>query len=444
MKYDLTELMKNDGFVCPSCGRRHFGGLRDCVIRRGALSALPGLLEKYGAKKPFLLCDRDTYRAAGERVTAVLGESGIPFSLHVVERTKPAPDERLVGEAVMYCPPDADAVVAVGSGVLNDTGKILSAARGIPDIIVGTAPSMDGFASGTSSMERGGLKVSLPSKCPDAVIGEPEILAAAPVHMIRSGIGDMLAKYVSLAEWKIAALLVGDFYCETVADIVRHALEVCVGAGPAAVRGDPDAAAKLTEGLTVSGLAMNYAGISRPASGMEHYVSHILDMRALAFGTPADLHGIQCGIAALEVIRVYERLAKTEPDRERALRFAESFDLPAWNAVLRAELGAGAESMIRGEEREGKYDPAKHALRLERIIGQWDRIREIIGELPPSGELERFMRSVGHPVSFGEIGVSDEDADRAFRMAKDIRDKYVLGRLLWDLGLPDVTPRVLY
>ena len=440
MKFDLTELMKNDGFVCPSCGRRHFGGLGDCVIRRGAVRELPGILGKYGAGKPFLLCDRDTYRAAGERAASVLEENGIPVSLHVVERTKPAPDERIVGEAVMYCPPDADAVVAVGSGVLNDTGKILSAARGIPDIIVGTAPSMDGFASGTSSMERGGLKVSLPSKCPDAVIGEPEILAAAPVHMIRSGIGDMLAKYVSIAEWKIAALLVGDPYCDTVAQIVRHALEVCVGAGPAAVNGDPDAAAKLTEGLTVSGLAMNYAGISRPASGMEHYVSHILDMRALAFGTPADLHGIQCGIAALEVIRVYERLARIEPDRERALSFARSFDRGAWNARLRERLGAGAESMIRGEEREGKYDLGKHAARLERILENWGRIREIIAELPPSSELEAFMRSVGHPVSFGGIGVSEEDADWAFRMAKDIRDKYVLGRLLWDLGLPDGIP----
>ena len=440
MKFDLTELMKNDGFVCPSCGRRHFGGLRECVIRRGAVRELPGILGKYGAGKPFLLCDRDTYRAAGERVTSVLGESGIPFTLHVVERTKPAPDERIVGEAVMFCPPDADAVVAVGSGVLNDTGKILSAARGIPDIIVGTAPSMDGFASGTSSMERGGLKVSLPSKCPDAVIGEPEILSKAPVHMIRSGIGDMLTKYVSLAEWKIAALLVGDFYCETVADIVRHALDVCVKAGPAAVKGDPDAAAALTEGLVVSGLAMNYAGISRPASGMEHYISHILDMRALAFGTPADLHGIQCGIAALEVIRVYERLAKTEPDREKALRFVRDFDLAAWNARLRERLGAGAESMIRGEEREGKYDPGKHALRLERILANWDRIRAIIGELPSSEALEAYMKSIGHPTSFGEIGVSAEDADWAFRMAKDIRDKYVLGRLLWDLGMPDGIP----
>lgn len=96
--------------------------------------------------------------------------------------------------------------------------------------------------------------------------------------------------------------------------------------------------------------------------------------------------------------------------------------------------------MIRGEEREGKYDPEKHTLRLERILDNWDRIRAVIGELPKSETLEAYMRSIGHPVSFGEIGVSAEDADWAFRMAKDIRDKYVLGRLLWDLGMPDGIP----
>ena len=430
-------LTERDGFLCPSCGRRHFGGLRDCAIGKNALSSLPVLLKKYGSVKPFVLCDRNTFAAAGEKAVSVLASAGIPCVLHVVERERPAPDERIVGEAVMYCPADCDAVIAVGSGVLNDTGKILAAARKIPDLVVGTAPSMDGYASGTSSMERGGLKVSLPSKCPDAVIAEPEILASAPVHMIRSGIGDMLAKYVSLAEWKIAAFLVGDFYCETVADLVREALEICVEAGPAAVNGDGDAAAKVTEGLVVSGLAMNYAGISRPASGMEHYISHILDMRALAFGTPSDLHGIQCGIATLEVVRAYEKLAKIAPDREKALRHARKFDPERWKTDLREKLGPGAEAMIRGEEKEGKYDPGKHAARLEKILSGWDGILSVITELPPSGELEAFMKRIGHPVSFAEIGVSEEDARDAFRLAPDIRDKYVLGRLLWDLGLTE-------
>ena len=98
MGYDLASLMRNDGFVCPSCGRRHFGGLRDCAVRRGALRVLPDLLGKYGARKPFVLCDGDTYRAAGEKVCGVLKEAGISFSIHIVGRKKPAPDERIVGE----------------------------------------------------------------------------------------------------------------------------------------------------------------------------------------------------------------------------------------------------------------------------------------------------------------------------------------------------------
>ena len=434
MKYDLKTLMENDGFVCPSCGKRHFGGLKDCVVGSNVLPGLAALLKKYEISHPFILCDTNTYRAAGAQVVELVKAAGLPYTLHIVERDHPAPDEHIVGEALMYCPPEADGVVAVGGGVLNDTGKIIAAAKGIPDFIVATAPSMDGFASGTSSMERSGLKVSLKSKCPDVVIGDTEILAKAPVHMILSGIGDILAKYTSIVEWKIAHLLVGDEYCETIAEIVREAVAACVGAAKQAVAGDPGAVSHVMEGLVVTGLAMNYAGISRPASGMEHYISHILDMRALAFGTPSDLHGIQCGIATLMTVRAYEDLAKITPDREKALAYVRAFDPEAWNAHLRQRLGAGAEAIIAGERKEKKYDPAKHAARLEIILAHWDEIRSMIAELPASGELEAFMKDIGHPTDFSEIGVTAEDSAEAFRMAKDIRDKYVLGRLLWDLG----------
>ena len=129
------------------------------------------------------------------------------------------------------------------------------------------------------------------------------------------------------------------------------------------------------------------------------------------------------------------QLGQGVPDRDKALAYARSFDLPAWNAHLRERLGEGAEAMIRLEEREGKYDLPAHEERLGKILANWDRIRSIIGELPPSGELEAYMKKIGHPTAFSEIGVSAEDEREAFLMAKDIRDKYVLGRLLWDLGL---------
>ena len=224
MTYTIDSLMCNDGFAC-ACGRRHFGQLSDCIIGEGALKRLPAIIEKYKVQNPFILCDRETYAAAGEQVCDILTDAGIAYTIHIIRRTRPAPDERIVGEAFMFCPSDADAVIAVGGGVINDTGKIVSAQKHIPDIYVSTAPSMDGFASASSSMEREGLKVSLSTRCPDAVIGDAEVLANTPRHMIVSGIGDMMAKYVSLVEWQIAALLVGEYYCETVADIVRTSLQ---------------------------------------------------------------------------------------------------------------------------------------------------------------------------------------------------------------------------
>lgn len=449
MDYKVNALLENDGFLC-ACGKEHFGQLSDCIIGENALVSLPDICRKHRVTRPFVLCDRETYAAAGEAVCKILSSAEIPYTLHIIRRTHPAPDEKIVGEAFMFCPNGtaetggADGVIAVGGGVINDTGKIVAAAKGIPDIYVATAPSMDGYASASSSMEREGLKVSLSSKCPDAVIGDAAVLANAPVHMIRSGIGDMLAKYVSVAEWQIAHILVGDEYCPVVADMVNHSLAEVRACAADAVRGDDTAVCRaavcrLAEALVVSGLAMNYAGISRPASGMEHYISHILDMRALEFGTPSDLHGIQCGIGTLMTLRAYEPLRGYAPDREKALAHAAQFDADAWNDHLRTVLGHGADAMIAGERKEGKYDREKHAARLETILSRWEDIQHIIAALPPSAELEQFMRSIGHPTTAEEIGLSRQDMREAFLCAKDIRDKYVLGRLLWDLGILDET-----
>ena len=434
MSVHLSDLMKNDGAVCPSCGKKHFGLLRDYIAKENAIAELPALLEKYACGKPFVLCDPNTYRAAGKQVEEILKSAEIPFSLHVMAAEKPAPDERTVGEALMYCDSSCDSVIAVGGGVINDTCKILASAKKVPDIIVATAPSMDGFASASSSMERSGLKISLNSKCPEAVIADPDILIHAPKRMILSGIGDILAKYVSLVEWEIAHILVGDFYCETIANVVKDSLSQCVRDAKAAVNGDKNAVLSVMEALVISGIAMNYAEISRPASGMEHYISHIVDMRALEWGTPCDFHGIQCAVATLTTVRAYEELFQSLPDREKALSATTSWDNKKWNVFLHEKLGNGAKSIIAGEEKERKYDKEKHAVRLEKIVRNWDLLAEIVKKLPSSEELETFMKDIGHPTVPEELGLTSAQWQEAFLMAKDIRDKYVLGRLLWDLG----------
>ena len=432
----MLDLMKKmNGAPC-SCGKVHSF---DCDIYSGcgAIKNLGAALAKYETKKAFVFADKNTYAAGGEAVEAILTKCSVPYSLFIFDES-PKPDERAVGSVIMHCPADADTVIAIGSGVLNDIGKILTSVSEKTYMTVATAPSMDGYVSKSSSMCRDGLKVTINSKSPDVVIGDTDILKTAPLKMCVSGIGDMLAKYVSICDWRISNHIPGVYYCPEIAELTRLALKICIAAADKLIAGDADAVGAIFDGLLIGSAAMNYAGISRPASGVEHYISHVIDMRYEEFGTPCDLHGIQCAIGTYIAVKLYEKLAELTPDYEKGVNYAKSFSVSEWNEKLRALLGKGAESMIQLEQKEGKYDTGKHSERLGLIIDRWSDILAIIREeLPSVAYLDKLYAVLGLPKSPTEIGTDKELLPDVFRASKDIRDKYVLSRLLWDLGLID-------
>lgn len=430
----LADWLSAGSFAC-ACGKTHTPGTANVIIESGAIQKLPALLEKAGIKRPFLLSGTHTFAAAGDKVCAALDGAGISYGKFEFDCDRVLPTEQAVGSAVMHFDHSCDGVVAIGSGVINDIGKILANTTGRTYIIVGTAPSMDGYASPSSSMEMDGLKVSLDSAFPWAIVGDLDVLSKAPMKMLLAGLGDMLAKYVSLCEWEIAKILVGEYHCSVVAQMVETALQRCMEAGPSLLRREPEAVKAVMEGMVIAGMAMKYAGISRPASGVEHYFSHIWDMRALAFGTEAELHGIQCGVATLYALKIYDYLRQVTPDREKALALVRAFSLEEWNEKLEAFVGPGAKAMIAEEEKAGKYDMSKHAARLERILANWDRIQAVINRLPTYDQLLQFMKELGALTSAETFGITPEQVRTTFTMTKDIRDKYVASRLLWDLGL---------
>lgn len=436
-----TDAMKlyaaiQDG-VC-ACGKKHATSVRRLEIGHGAIGGVAEIVRDLGAKKPFILADVNTWQAAGAQVDRILRENGFSTARFVFAQEHPEPDEYAVGSAAMHDDDSCDLVIAVGSGVINDIGKILSRMTKRPYVIVATAPSMDGYASASSSMSRDGLKVSLSTRCADVIVGDLDVLCAAPEKLLISGLGDMLAKYVSICEWRIAHELVGEPYCEAIAQLVRSALAVCMSHADGLLRRESDAVRAVFEGLVVCGAAMEFAGLSRPASGVEHYISHIWDMRALALGAPADTHGIQCAIGTLAALRAYEQIRWITPDRDKALAAVRSFSFAAWSKELRAFLGKGAEAMIRAEDKELKYDAGRHALRLEKILANWDRLCAIMDEeLPASAQIEALLEKLGAPKRPSDIGIADGLLPMTFKASKDIRDKYVLSRLAWDLGVLD-------
>jgi len=94
--------------------------------------------------------------------------------------------------------------------------------------------------------------------------------------------------------------------------------------------------------------------------------------------------------------------------------------------------------MIAQEKKEKKYDKSTHPARFQKIVDNWDAILKIIDEeLPSAEELSKIMDTIGISQDLNTIGVDSQCAKLTFKSTKDIRDKYVLSRLAWDLGILD-------
>ena len=74
---------------------------------------------------------------------------------------------------------------------------------------------------------------------------------------------------------------------------------------------------------------------------------------------------------------------------------------------------------------------------LDKILENWEQIREIFCELPSAGRIGEILDIIDAPKSCEDIGISRQLLPMTVKAAKDIRDKYVLARLLWDLGILD-------
>ena len=423
------------------CGRVHSTDLKSIDIGRGALDRLPDTLRALGFGRAYLVADVNTWDAAGRAAADRLTASGFSFTSFVLPDTELVPDEKAVGALLLHMPQDADLVLAVGAGTINDLCKYVSRLRGLDYVIFATAPSMDGFVSAGAALIVDHVKVTYDAQAPVAVIGDTQILAQAPMEMITAGLGDMLGKYTCLLDWKLAHLITGEYYCDHVEGMVRTALRTMLNQSGRIRDRDPEVIGSVTEALVLTGIAMKFVGNSRPASGCEHHMSHYWEMKFLMEGKKAILHGTKVGVATVAALRMYQMLAQTLgelPDFDFSGAAARPFDRAAWETQIRDVFGDAAEGIIALEDRTQKNDMQARNQRLQTIE---KKLKEILWairhDLPPVEEVEKLLLSLDAPVHPEQIGVSLTEVREAVLYAKEVRDRYTLLQLLWDLGLSE-------
>ncbi len=396
----------------------------------GKISCCADMFRKlFPGKKAVVIADTNTWKVAGAEVNRVLAEAG-------VEQDEPyvITDPTLYAEWRFIDELDAllsrtDAIpVAVGSGVINDLTKLSSHHNGRRYMVVGTAASMDGYTAYGASITKDGNKNTFDCPAPLGMILDPAIAAAAPENLSASGYADLIAKIPAGADWMLADVVGAEAMNELSFDLVQNGLREALS-DPAGVRkGDVEKVGQLSEGLIMSGFAMQALQSSRPASGAEHQFSHLWDMEHLKFNGASVSHGFKVGIGTLASTAFMEFLLEADMENLDVDKCVAAWK--SWEETekdIRDIFNNEPEFVSRGlVETKGKYVDAE-GLRaeLESLKAAWPELKEKIrGQIIPFGDVRERLKAVGAPYEPEHIGVTREHFLVTFRKIPYMRSRY--------------------
>ncbi|MEM3712282.1 MAG: sn-glycerol-1-phosphate dehydrogenase [Thermoproteota archaeon] len=274
---------------------------RRIILGDGALDELGCYMKETGVENAIVLMSKTPLKLLGDRMRKILAGNGFSFKIMLVGDGDSFSEAKRIEKMLSLRRKEKTAIVSVGGGRVIDAGKILAWRSSLEFISVPTVPSHDGIASPLASAPKGKKRYSFYTVMPSVIIGDVSILAVAPDRYFGSGVGDLVAKYTAVRDWRLSHLLRGEYYGEYAASLAESIAERIIKCADIIASDKFEGASILIEALIHAGVLIGIAGSSRPCSGSEHLFSHALDLVA---GYPA-LHGEQVGIGTIMMSKLH-------------------------------------------------------------------------------------------------------------------------------------------
>jgi glycerol-1-phosphate dehydrogenase [NAD(P)+] len=396
---------------------------------RGPIAVLTDSVAKRRGSTDLMSAVEERLRDVREIRQAVL--EGQDLRVHADRETIGRAKEMVAG---------ASCIVTVASGTVADIGKAVSAAEGgLPHIIVQTATSVNGFADDQSVLLVDGVKRTTPTRYPDALIADAETLVDAPPPLNLAGVGDLLAMFTAPADWMLASQLgMADSFAPTAVAMVRAHGDAVLAAAPRLTAGDPAAATLIARALTLSGISMGIAGTTAPASGMEHTVSHLIEMTMNKRGLDAAFHGAQVGVSTIVSALLWERVQAHLHEEKHPFLYPTAGEMEQRVRVAFAELdpsGAMAEECWRLYSR--KLERWSVNRRRVGALDWNDLAAHMAPLLSRPQDLVESMASAGAPTRFGQLDppVEPDLVRWALENCHLMRDRFTVADLAFYLGM---------
>ncbi|MCJ7584619.1 MAG: iron-containing alcohol dehydrogenase [Anaerolineales bacterium] len=182
------------------------------------------------------------------------------------------------GELLSTYTSQAVAVYAVGGGLTADAAKYIATRLDLPLTVCPTALSVDAFLTAASGIRREGCVVYIPTRVPDRLILDLDVIASAPAPIRAAGIVDVLSIATGCWDWKFADEMgqnpAGMEFISWVYDNAQSILRGAIDCAEAAGRGDRDGLKSLYDCLAMEVQLCNQVGPARPEEGSEHYFAY--------------------------------------------------------------------------------------------------------------------------------------------------------------------------
>ena len=393
------------------CGREHELRTKLVVCEYGALKNFDKYMEDCGLTGfRTVIYDTNTYNLPS--ITHV------PADQEIVLEAKGLHSEKgLIENMMTMLERTPDYIVVVGGGTLMDFGRYSAWKLGIPFVAIPTIVSSDGFTADICSIIIDGQKKSIPMQAADAVICDMDVVSGAPMFLSIAGVQDIMAKYVSIADWKIAHLVSGEYFCPMVCDMAQEALDIMVRCANELAEGkEPDFEAMAYTQM-LSGLTMQILSNSRAASGAEHLVAHLVEMKPRGFENAHGMHGECVGIGTIMCASAYHKLAERETIEVKPFE-------PVDEQWVRDVFGELADGILK----ENENDVLK-TFAPENIKEKWPQIREIIATIPKAEELIELYTKIGAKHSLEELGIDESVREEFLDISSAIRNRLTLARM---------------
>lgn len=409
------------------------------IVAEDAIPPLLSYCQEQELARFFLVADTNTYRVLGERTEAALRSAGIDVKTILLTDHEIATNEYFIVRTLMETNGEDRQFIAVGSGTVTDITRFVSHRTRAKFISLPTAPSVDGYTSIVAPTEVGKYKVPIVTHPPQAVFANLPTLCAAPRRMIAAGLGDLLGKYTSLADWRIGELLYDEPYNASIAQYMRESVDRTVEVIDSIASASCEGITRLMDGLVGAGFGMLEFGDSRPASGAEHHIGHYWEMKLIIEGRPALLHGAEVGVATIFAARRYARLRQIS--RAEAAALLKARQMPTVDQML-AEIQQGyglVADRIRTIQAPLLNMTAADLERLKsRILDSWDEIQTVATQVPAPEQIESWLAAVDGPTTPSMLDLSEAETRLALNTAHYLRDRFTINRLFfWLFGQID-------